>query len=434
MVSRSRAILRPGCIFALLGAIAIWLSVTTQSLAQEFRLAPLDQVSLRVLDWNPIEETVRGWVDLSGEYHLDETGHLMIPFVGKVAAEGKTLDEVGTLISQKLRERFALSEAPDATLDFIGVRTLTVGGYVREPGSVAYHPGMTVRHAIALAGGLEDLLNPGTSAFRDYISNQGDLRLALDRQQRQLAVLARLNAERDGAEDISVPAKLANPDGQALIKEQTEIMQRRRARLASEREALGEQTDLLEAEIASLTHKTAALERQRELAEETRETARSLAKRGLVNNDRLIDAENTLISVENQLLDTSTAILRARQAVSSTRRELEVLISGWTSDVIDQIQTVSAESAETLERITTILHLLDDDSAQLALLEGASITNEQVIPDPVVTLYRQGRDGVQAVQSDLDTRVQPRDLVDIGISVPKRAMKRPLPERRSSID
>ncbi|WP_415183143.1 polysaccharide biosynthesis/export family protein [Phaeovulum sp.] len=393
--------------------------------AQEFRLAPLDQVSLRVLDWNPIEETVRGWTDISGQYHVDEAGRLNIPFVGMIDANGKTLDEVGNQISQALRDHFALAEAPDATLDFIGVRTVVVGGYVRNPGAVEFRAGMTVRHALALAGGLQEVLNPGTTAFRDYITNQGQLRVLLDRNRRQHAMLARLAAERDESKDITVPPDLSNPDGLALIAEQTEIMQRRRARLASEREALGEQTDLLEAEIAALSQKTAALERQRVLAEESRESARSLADRGLINSDRLFNAETRLISLENQLLDTSTAILRARQGVSANKRELEEFVSGRMSDVIDQIQTVTAEAAETRERISTTLHLVDDGADQLALQEGARLTDEQIIPDPVVTLYRPGPEGVETLAAGLDAVVQPGDLVDVQISDgPRRAQGR----------
>lgn len=406
---------RGGCRRLLLASVALFFAAAAN--AQEFRLAPLDQVSLRVLDWNSIDETVRGWTDLSGEYHLDEAGNLTIPFVGSIAADGKTLVEVGELISQELRQRFALPEAPDATLDFTGVRTVVVGGFVRSPGAVEYRAGMTVRAALALAGGLEELFDPGTSAYRNYISNQGELRILTDRNRRQRAVLARLQAERNDAETITAPPELSDPDGAALISEQSEIMQRRRARLASEREALADQTDLLQAEIESLTQKTAALERQRELSEEALEAAQSLADRGLVNNERIISAENRVISIQNQLLDTSTAILRARQNVSATERELETLVSGWMSDIIDQIQSVEAEAAETGEKITTLLHLLDDDAERLALLENSNRTDAQVIPDPLVTLYRRDESSgsVVAQRSDLDTVIQPGDLVDVQI-------------------
>lgn len=402
----------------LLTGVALFLAAPAIAPAQEFRLAPLDQVSLRVLDWDSIDETVRGWTDLSGEYHLDEAGNLTIPFVGQIKADGKTPVEVGEQISQKLRQRFALREAPDATLDFIGVRTIIVGGFVREPGAVEYRAGMTVRAALALAGGLEELLNPGTSAYRDYISNQGRLRVFIDRNRRQQARLARLQAERNEAGEITVPDDLSDPEGVELIAEQSEIMKRRRASLASEREALAQRTDLLEAEIDSLTQKTSAAERQRELAETSLEAAQSLADRGLVNNERTISAENRLISIENQLLDISTAILRARQDMAATNRELDSVVSGWMSDIIDQIQSVKAEAAETSEQITTALNLLDDDAERLALLEGTSRTDRQIIPRPLVTLYRreEGSANVTAHRADLDTIVQPGDLVDIQIS------------------
>ncbi len=412
-----------GHLATLLLGVVVCLFAPSTARAQEFRLAPLDQVALRVLDWNPVAETVRGWTDISGEYHLDENGNLHIPFVGQIDAAGRTLDEAGNLISEALRERFALGEAPDATLDFTGIRTVVVGGYVRAPGPIEFMPGLSVRHAIALAGGLEDVLSPGKSAFRDYIADQGQLKILTDQKQRKLAILARLKAERAEVDEITVPQELANPDGQALIAEQAEIMQRRRARLTSEREALGDQEDLLVAEIDSLTQKIAALERQRELAQEARANAQSLADRGLVNNERLISAENRLISIENQLLDTSTAILRARQGVSATKRELDSLVSGWKSDVIDEIQTADADAAEIRARITTLLHLLDDGAARLALLDGEPLTDEQIIPDAVVTIYRPGPEGQPALDADLDHALRPGDLVDVQLGDMARQSK-----------
>lgn len=399
--------------------------------AQTASVGPLDEVRLRVLNWSPVEEVVEDWPALSGEYRIDSDGMLTIPFIGPVQTGGQTGRQIADGIAESLRERFALSEAPVVALDLVGIPTVVVGGLVREPGAIEYRPGMTVRHAVALAGGLDETLTPGTGAFRDYIVNEGQLRVLVDRNRRQQAVLARLEAERSDAAEITPPATLTSEDDAALLAEQAEILERRRARLTSDLDALAEQIDLFQAEIASLLQKVQAVERQRELAQEALENARTLAERGLTRNDRLVDAERTLISVDNQLLDTSTAILRARQAVSLTMRERETLVSGRQADIVQQILDLRAEIVESDERIRTTERLLDADADRVAQIRAGALAGGTAQPEPTIMLFQAGSDGTGRV-ADLGALLRPGDLLEVAL--PDLGTSEPAPPAAEDIN
>lgn len=378
--------------------------------AQTAGINALDKVRLHVLNWSPVEEAVRDWPAISGEYRVDANGFLTVPFIEPIDTAGLTTAEVAGAIATKLRERFALSEAPVATVDSVDVPTVVVGGLVSKPGTVEYRPGMTVRHAIALAGGLDATLRPGTAVFRDYVISQGQARILDDRRRRSLAMLARLEAERNDVDEIVRPAALESSDNDVLVAEEGEILKRRRERLTSDVEALGEQIALFQAEVDALDSKVAATGRQRDLARETLDNARTLAERGLTRNDRLLDAERFLISAENQLLDTSTAILKARQAISVAMRERETLISGRRADVIQQILDTRADIAETEAQIDTTERLLLTDADQIAALRSDS--GEPRTPKPRIVLYH-ARPDTPDMSATLDTVLLGGDLVDV---------------------
>lgn len=393
-------------------AAILTVASTGRAAAQDAVLGPFETLRLTVLSWSAIDETVRDWPALSGEYRTDGDGMLTIPFLEPISVNGRDAAAVAATVAASLRERFALSEAPVATIMPIDAPTIVVGGLVRTPGDVAFRQGMTVRHAVALAGGVEVGLGAGRSVLRDQIADAGQVRLLDDRRRRQLALLARLEAERDGDGPIERPVELDGARDDAAMAEQAAILAQRRDRTASDLDALAEQVALYRAEVESLEAKVAASERQRELAREALENARTLAERGLARNDRLVDAERSLIEAETRLLDTSTAILRARQAISVATRERDTLVAGRIADVVQQIVEASGDLAETEARLGATRALLVADAVDLsALAPGPDGTLGPVVP--IYTVYRTGAaEGAVAATPDMALRLGDLLMVD----------------------
>lgn len=143
------------------------------ALADSYTISESDLLRLRVLEWQPVDGTMREWEAMTGEYRVNADGTISVPFLGPVEAAGHTPAQLGTLIADGLMERLALPDMPDATIEIAEYRPIIVAGHVREPGEVVFRPGLTARQAIAMAGGPSDEIRSTPALVRDLISEEG---------------------------------------------------------------------------------------------------------------------------------------------------------------------------------------------------------------------------------------------------------------------
>jgi polysaccharide export outer membrane protein len=106
-----------------------------------YRVGAGDKLSIRVA----------GEADLTGEYVVDASGELSMPYVPSAQVAGKTTREIERLIVQRLSSGYLLD--PKVSVQAISLRPFYVMGEVTTGGSYPYQPGMTVQAAIAVAGG-----------------------------------------------------------------------------------------------------------------------------------------------------------------------------------------------------------------------------------------------------------------------------------------
>ena len=154
-------------------------------LTQTYRLAPSDKISIRVFNED----------NLSLETTLGNSGIISYPLLGELKIKGLTLNEVEELITRKLKGPYLLN--PKVTVTMVEYRSFFVNGEVARPGGYPYQPGLTVRKAIALAGGLSenaskeklsiiretDKTKTPQKATFDTVVNPGDIVIVMEYQQ-----------------------------------------------------------------------------------------------------------------------------------------------------------------------------------------------------------------------------------------------------------
>ena len=111
----------------------------------EYRLGTGDVISIRVYGGD--EET------RIERLRLSDTGKIVLPF-GDFTAKGATARELETAITQNVRGRLLVNPRVSVTID--EYRPFFVDGQVGRPGAYPYQPGLTVRKAITIAGGLRE--------------------------------------------------------------------------------------------------------------------------------------------------------------------------------------------------------------------------------------------------------------------------------------
>ena len=101
-----------------------------------------------------IKITVYDEPDLSMEVRLSDTGTISYPFLGEIAVLGLTVGELEQKITNGLKGDYLVH--PEVTVSIEEYRQFYIHGEVQHPGGFPYVPGITLRKAVALAGGFTE--------------------------------------------------------------------------------------------------------------------------------------------------------------------------------------------------------------------------------------------------------------------------------------
>ena len=112
---------------------------------EEYRLGAGDVISVRVYGG---EEDIR-----LERIRLDHSGAVILPF-GQFRAAGRTTQEVEAAITESVKGR--LLRNPRVWVNIDEYRPFFVEGQVGRPGAYPYQPGLNVRKAVTIAGGLKE--------------------------------------------------------------------------------------------------------------------------------------------------------------------------------------------------------------------------------------------------------------------------------------
>lgn len=115
-----------------------------QSKPQEYRIGPLDKVSVTVFQVPAL--TI-------AEIQVDGSGRLSLPLIGDVMAQGKTTQELAGDIANRLRANYLQSPQVAVSVVEAVSQKVTVDGAVREPGVYAMSGPTTLVQAVAMAKG-----------------------------------------------------------------------------------------------------------------------------------------------------------------------------------------------------------------------------------------------------------------------------------------
>jgi len=97
---------------------------------------------------------VYGEAELTMDVTVDALGFIEYPFVGKVKVLDSTVESVKAEMVKRLKDGYFVN--PQLTVTVKSFRPFFIQGEVKSPGSYAFEVGLTVRKAIALAGGLTE--------------------------------------------------------------------------------------------------------------------------------------------------------------------------------------------------------------------------------------------------------------------------------------
>lgn len=127
-----------------------------------------------------IRISVFGEPDLSfEEVRLNDAGIFSYPFLGDVRAGGKTAAEIERTLTERLKGGYLVD--PRVSVSILKYRDFYISGEVKTPGGYAFQPGLTLRRAVALAGGLTERASTSRiTIIRDQDPNRRPVEATLD--------------------------------------------------------------------------------------------------------------------------------------------------------------------------------------------------------------------------------------------------------------
>jgi protein involved in polysaccharide export with SLBB domain len=144
-------------------------TASTESENKGYRLGAGDVINI----------SVYGEDDLSRHnYRLPDSGLITFPF-GEVRALGLSLVELENKVADGLRGGYLIN--PRVSVSIEAYRPFFVNGQVNNAGAYPYQPGMSVRKAVALAGGLKERASEGKIfVMRDTDSEHKQTKISMD--------------------------------------------------------------------------------------------------------------------------------------------------------------------------------------------------------------------------------------------------------------
>ncbi len=349
---------------------------------------------------------------LSREARVNADGRIMLAQIGGIIAAGRDVDGIRAQIEQELINR-GIILTPTVLVEVASYRPFYVGGSVARPGAIPYEPGLTARHAIVLAGGL-DRAGQAISSLSDLQELRNKLQASSYELLQTEALIARLSAELERA----APADLAQPDrrfvspatAQEILALEKALLDDRLTEWNEGQSHLETALRLVDVELDVLAQQAGLQRNEQALQEEALSRARQLAHQGLMPLPRLQELEREASRLSRDLLDNLTYDARARQNRAALEHELSAADTNWRVEVQKDLRT--AMLART--RLQA-----DVDNLGSRLFEAGMMMDKDgnlVPPVPDLLIHRNGQDS--PLQAAMDTEILPGDVIEVTLAPP----------------
>ncbi|MGB3537144.1 MAG: polysaccharide biosynthesis/export family protein [Mesorhizobium sp.] len=392
---------RPGCARFPARALLFALLMTTASPAlSEILIARGDTVHVSITEAPK----------LGGDSKVDAEGNIVLPQLGSVQVAGMGLDAARARLEAELIKRDIL-KAPTVLVEIAKYRPFYVGGKVARPGAIEYEPGLTVRHALILAGGAgrsdEDRLAsvdvPGLRAKWQTTNYQ-----LLDVNSR----IARLQAElvrNEHAQVAVAPGVVPAQDAQVLETLDQKILMDRLQTWSGSQAHLRDGMALLDLEIDVLGQQASLQEKERDIDSQQVDAAQKLVDKGLMPLPRLQELQHEQSRATRDLLENRAYIARAKQNRSTVEYELNSADIKWRIDIRQQLREAMLDRVRLKAELDALSAQILDAGVSLSEAESASIRT-------VVVIYRTAEGREETLKAQMDTEVLPGDVLDVSVS------------------
>lgn len=341
--------------------------------------------------------------DLTREVTVAPDGWISLPLAGAFDAEGMTLDNLREALTERLQPFF--NEALGLNISLLPSDrhepSFFVAGDVEVPGLYPFRPGMTVLHAVAVAGGLYRPIL--VTADRD---RSLEVQTLLSSSQRRLVeldiMIARLNAQIAGDATFTLPEGAVVGDAAGFLSREQALLSMQSNNISSQRDALNRTVAINQESIAATNEQINSTNRRIELAQERLAATSTLVDRGVVQASQVREIEVNIVDMETSVGQLRSSLATQQAAILTEQSRVDVLVQEYQVDLVTQLGALEQEReavAADLANYEQTLNLYEPGSDSVNLL-----TYDIIRPDA---------GGEMDVDATERTIIMPGDLIRV---------------------
>lgn len=283
---------------------------------------------------------------------------------------------------------------------------VVVLGDVRAPGEYPFVAGMRVLRAIGMAGGYGARASARSNRSDELANEYADAAALLTQINALKARLARLTAEQAG-QSYTAP-ETATPLSFSRFEE--DVARLREAERSAQLRVLRDQIAPINEKISLVQRTIRSQTEAYEIFQDRVAKIQSLVEKRLSTSNALTDLQLTLSRMESDVLEQRSELATAKQDRLRLQREIDRIAAGARLEA-------SVERREAIEELAVLYERLR--FATLAVGPIASqepagaIFDEAPIITHVLTIVRNGADGVQELPVSERSVVRPGDVVRV---------------------
>jgi polysaccharide export outer membrane protein len=411
---RASWILSPGPIWLTLLVVAVVLAPATAR--SEYKLQPGD--ILEVLITGVPDFRQRTPIGAEGDVGLPLAGQIKVGDLSVAEARARIAGELSNKLYRQFtndgREISHLIVGTEVVVSVADYRPVFVDGDVTKPGEYAFRPGMTVRQAIAVAGGFDVVRAQGPDPVLQSADLQAEYQtlwqeIAAEqarswRLRTELADIDNAHGDNTGADNkIPLPADV-NGD---LMQGEVRQYQARKTDLQNSKALLREAINKATQQLAILAEKKTKDDEgsQADLADF--KTVRDLFQKGLAPITRLSEARRASLLSSEQLLQTMVEASNLERQRDEYTRQLASLDSLRRIDDLLELQKTNLHLAELTGRVK-----IDSDKlTHIGLLRSqvAAGGGRKV----AIAVHRKTGNGQERLNGNEDLELAPGDVVEV---------------------
>jgi len=373
-----------------------------------------------------LELSAVGVPELKQKMPIGQDGTISVPLAGQLQVSGLTLDQVRGKIREMLprkefrrhtqegREYPVILSPGDIDVAISEYRPVYLNGDVAKPGEQPFRPGLTVRQAIALAGGYDIMHFRMNNPFLEQSDLKSEYNSLWAQFAKEQVHIARIRAELNGKQEIDsnalqqtpLPAKVGG-EFERLGAEELQVRNtdysKEKGYLAA---AVGKEDGRIKILADQLRTEKAGMDADSgDLAQ-----LQDLLKKGTIVSSRVVEARRALLLSSVQYLQTQASLAQVERERQEFSHRSDKLDNQRRLELLDELQKANVN-------LTTVQAKLAASSEKLVYV---GMVRSQLVngsgSKPQIALYRTNAQGSsEKVSAGEDTQLAPGDVIEVSL-------------------